>query len=165
MGFLTGPYALLIKAGGILLILAAVAGWSAYKMRQHDNVRYDALQVEYTTFKADVAAAGKQAQERATAQVLADKQRKENVDKEHEKAVAAMDATIRGLRIATDRRSQRLPAASAATSRPDLACFDRAEFERTMGEADKRLLDGARSLADEGTKATLDLDFAKSWAK
>lgn len=150
-------------AGAALLI--AAAGWGAYAMHRHDKAAYTTLESEFTTFKATVAAKGEQARQQAVLQQKQDKKRKDDADKRYAQTVAALDANIRGLRAAADSRSYSLPAAPATSSRPDLACFDREQYQREMGILDARLLQGSRNLADEGTTATVGLDTGKTWAQ
>ena len=121
---------------------------------------YDAAMVKFDEFKGQVAAEGKAAQERATAQTLADKQRKESADATHEKAVADLNARIAGLRNARA-GSSFVPAAATCPGSPERAGFDRAELERTLREFDT----GIQKLVDEGSRAIADLDSAKSWAQ
>ena len=158
--FLTGPYAVFIKIGGILLLLGGVWGHGWIKGSGHEKVRYNALQAEYVTFKAEVAAEGKQAQERAAAQALSDKKRKETADESHKQTVAALDIAVRGLRSARVGASF-VPSAGACPGSPARAGFDRAELERTLREFDT----GVQGLVDEGSRAVIGLDNAKVWAQ
>jgi len=59
----------------------------------------------------------------------------------------------------------KLPAVPAGSARPDLACFDRKEYEREDGIATAKLFAGARSLADEGSTCAIDLNTGKAWVK
>jgi hypothetical protein len=115
---------------------------------------------ELAKFRAEVAATGEVAKLEAAAKEAADKSRKEKADAEHERTVADLRATVGRLR-AERPSSSFVPAAPAGSSRPDLICFDRAEYQR----ADGVLTAGARGLADEGTAATVDLDTAKRWGQ
>lgn len=153
------------RALAVVALLAAVAGFGALKMRQHDNIRYEALEREYAQFRGRVAAEGAAAQARAVAQAERDKRRKENADKDHAQTVAALDIAVRGLRVAADNHSFTVPAAPSGSQRPDLACFDRGDYQRAWGEDFKRLRDGIRVLLDEGAACTVGLDAAKRWAQ
>ena len=135
------------------LLLAAVAFY-----------RWDAQRWEkkYYTFEAQVKVLGEAAKERAKAQEMADKLRKDTSDAEHKAAVSTLAATIKRLRDTNTYRGQ-LPAAPASSSRPDLLCLDRTEYQREDGAAFERLREGARSLADEGSKNTIDLNTGKKW--
>ena len=111
-------------------------------------------------FQAKVAAAGEAQNARTVAKTIADKQRKTEADDENKTTRAALAIALDGLR-ASNPSGSFVPAAPAGASRPDLACFDRAEYIR----ADGKFTEGARGLADEGTAATVDLNTAKKWAK
>lgn len=143
-------------------LMVAAAGTGAIKMHAHDQVRYEALQGEYVGFKAKVTAEGRIAQEqanKATAKAISDK---EKADVEHKTTVAALSTRIASLRhTAASTHSYSLPTAPTGSKRPDLACFDRTEFERATGTT----LEGLRRLTDQGDEATLSLNTAKAWAQ
>ena len=150
----------------LVALITASAAFGAYKMHSHDQARYDVLAAEKAAFEAKVAALGGQAKAAAVAREVQDKERKGRVDRENRKTVADLHSTITRLRDDADRaRRGTLPAAPAGSSRPDLLCLDRAEYQRADGEATARLRQGARGLADEGTAATVDLNSARKWAK
>lgn len=161
--FLTPFVMRLIALGAAFL---AFGGFCAYRMHQHDQIALNALQSEFDAFKGGVKALGDAAQKRADAENLANAKRKADADKENAAAHAVDARAIASLRLAADRaRGRQLPAAPSGSSRPDLLCLDRAEYQRADGEATERLRQGARGLADEGTAATVDLNTAKAWAK
>jgi len=89
----------------------------------------------------------------------------EKANADHAKVMADFNARIARMRQPTNTTSYSLPAAPAASSRPDLACFQRADFERESRELIEQLRAGIRGLADEGTAATVDLDSAKLWGQ
>lgn len=120
--------------------------------------RLDACKDEYSQFVAEVKAKGEAAQKAAQEQELKDKKAKEKAD--HENAVNRKRIADLTKRLRERPAGSGVPAAPAGSRRPDLACFDRAEFERAYGTLVARL----RELADEGTAATIDLDTAKEWA-
>ena len=112
------------------------------------------------SYQAVVKAVGEAQEANTKLRIAADKQRKEKADAKLTKDIAGFKRTIAGLR--RDRPSSSfVPAAPAGSSRPDLICFDRAEYQR----ADGSFTEGARRLADEGTESTLGLDAAKAWAQ
>lgn len=150
-GFLTTE--LYVAAGAAVLILAM--GGLAWLQTS----RLDALRKEYAEFKGGVEALGRAAQAEADRKEKADKLRKETVDAENAAALATLASTVQRLRNASAGRSI-VPAAPAATVRPDLACFDRAELERTLREYRSEI----RGLADEGAACAVNLDSAKRWA-
>ena len=128
------------------------------------GLRLDALQAKYDGFVATTKAEGEAAKKLAEAKAKADRQLKESSDHEYETTIASLRADVKRMR--DDRaRSRFVPAAPAGSRSPDLACFDRAEYQRTDGVVTEKLFAGARGLADEGTAATVDLDSAKRWAQ
>ena len=65
-------------------------------------------------------------------------------------------------RLSRDRASSpSVPPAPAASSRPDLACFDRTELSRAVGE----LEGGVERLVAEGAENTIALNNARRWAR
>lgn len=145
----------------VLAASFAAGGTAAWK---YQGARLDAVKAEYASFVAQVKVVGEAAQKAATEQTERDKLAKRKADNENSNTLAALRADIKRLRSANPPGSN-LPAPSAATSRPDLLCLDRAEYQREDGAALEKLFAGARSLADEGTKSTVDLDSAKRWAR
>jgi hypothetical protein len=139
----------------IVIAFAAIGGYAAVMRMQRDSVR-----AEYAEFREKSAQAAAAAAEIALKKTIADEQRKELTDAEHAKTVIALSARIKRLRDANPAGGF-VPAAPAGSGRPDLACFDRAEYQR----ADGVFIEGARGLSDEGTASTLDLDTAKFWVK
>ena len=121
------------------------------------------VQQAYDSFTAQVKVLGEEAQKKADAQKLADKQRKEKSDVEHTKAVAALTSTIGKLRSERDEGRNRdfLPAPATGATGADISCFDRPAYLSAYGG----LVKGLRGLADEGTSATMSLDDAKRWAQ
>ena len=91
----------------------------------------------------------------------ADRERKakEQADAKSKREIGNLHRTIERLRDERARASS-VPAAPAASSRPDLACFDRAELDRAVGNLEA----GVEGLIGEGTAAAIDLDVAKIWA-
>ena len=115
---------------------------------------------EFAGFKAQVEANGKAAEAEAKRKNAENAAKKEKIDNENRKLRADNSALVKRLR---DNRPAGggVPAAPAGSSRPDLACYDRAEFVRADGELVKRL----RGLADEGTESAIDLNSAREWAR
>ena len=93
------------------------------------------------------------------AKTAREKLAKEEADAQALKDHAALKRTIDRLRDERARASS-VPAAPANASRPELACFDRAEFTRAVGNFEA----GVEGLVAEGAAATVDLDAAKGWA-
>ena len=114
------------------------------------------------TCKADAAAVkerGQIAEQQAEARIFAEKNIKKDADDENARTTADLRARLERLRHANT-NSNLLPAAAPGSSRPELACYDRAELERAAGS----LLADIRGIADEGSQATIDLNTARAWA-
>lgn len=154
-----------IRWAVVALVLAAAGAAGAYKMHQHDQIAYDRLADEFSQFKGGLAALGLEAEKRAKAQADKDKADKEKTDDENKAARARDAATIARLRsdaAARDSRGGSVSPAPGGSKCPDgQTCFDRAEYQRALGEFDSE----ARRGADEGTSVTTDLDSAKRWAQ
>lgn len=153
-GFLTLPLAGYAALGAALVIgVLGLWGWV-------EKQRYEALKAEYEQFKGGVKALGEAAKKAAAEKEAADIKRKADTDALHQAAVDALNADLRRLR---NQRSPSggLPQAPAASSRPDLACFDRPLLAGAL-----RALDGDfQEIAGEGAAATIDLNSAKAWAQ
>lgn len=138
-------------------VLVAILGAYGVTMR----TQRDIARAEYSDFRREIAVAAQAAAEQALKRTIADEKRKEESDAAHAKTVATLTDSIGRLRLERDdARSRFLPPTAAAPDRPDLACFDRAEY---LG-AYRDLVSEVRGPADEGTAATVDLDAAKGWA-
>lgn len=145
------PYALAAALG--FGVAWTIRGW-----------QLDAVRAEFSLFRGQVEVLGKAAEAKAKQQEKDDADRKKRADAENGKTKAALAIALNSLRNANP-PSSRMPDPPASSSRPDLLCLDRAEYQRTDGEAIGRLYAGARSLADEGTAATVDLNTAKIWGQ
>jgi len=142
-----------IGLGALVIILGLSVGLKVQTMR------LNAVKHEYEVFQVQVKTLG-EAQEQKTKLVDADnKAKKEKSDAENAKTHATLTVALNGLR-AQHPSSSFVPSAPSGTSRPDLICFNRADYIRTDGI----FTSGARGLSDEGTAATLDLNTAKEWA-
>jgi hypothetical protein len=129
---------------------------------ESEKAEHAATTAKFEAFKMDTKRIGLEAQKKADDQKSKDVADKERVDAEHRKTVAALAADITKLRHDRDSaRSRFLSASPSGSSRTDLACFDRAEYQRAYGS----LVTGVRGLADEGTEGTVGLDAAKRWAQ
>ena len=94
-----------------------------------------------------------------------DRQARENRAKEEAEANAKrnldqLHRTI--LRLRDDRnRAPSVPAAPAASSRPELACFSRTDLDRAVGSLEA----GVEGLIAEGAASAIELDAAKEWVR
>ncbi len=145
---------------GLVLVAAVAFGW--VKRGEHDQPKYDALQLAYSTFKADVEAKGVIAQREADKRVAAEKSAKEKADAENAKSIAALHNDVARMRRERDSaRRSLVPAAASQASSPDRACFDRTKLESAL----RSYRDAVRGLVDEGSDAVIDLNTAKAWAQ
>ena len=121
--------------------------------------RLDGCQIKHAEFVAGVKVLGDAARAKAIADAKRDLLRKERSDAENTAALDAHAADLKRMRDANP-GGLRVPAAPAGSSRPDLACYSRAELGRAAGALAK----GVRDLADEGDSAVINLNGAKKWA-
>ena len=147
---------LLWIAAGAFALGMATGGWTAWTVQ---GWRLDAVKAEYAGFVVTVKANGDAAKREADRIIAADKLRKEAADAYHARTLATLRADIQRLRDANP-ASGIVPAAATGASRPELACFDRAELGRAVGS----LVEEIRGLADEGDEATIGLNTARAWA-
>lgn len=143
-----------VLAAGIALSLAVALGIALVVQSK----RLELCQTQFREFRTQVATNAAVAKMRAEIQTKNDVAVKEKADEDYRRTTDALRADIKRLRDLRPAGSG-LPAASAGSSRPDLACFDRAEYLRADGE----FVEAARRLADEGTANAVGLDTAKEW--
>ena len=145
----------------VLLGIALIATGVYAKIQ---TVRMEEAKAELAQFRADVESEAAKAKVANAKREVEDLEKKGRADAENRRTSDLLRVTLGKLRDANSSRS-RLPEAPASSSRPDLACFDRAEYQREDGIATAKLFAGARSLADEGTASTVDLDTARAWSQ
>ena len=123
------------------------------------GLRLDAVKAEYAGFVATTKAQGEAAKKLADATAAEDKRKKESSDHEYQTTIASLRADVKRMR--DDRaRSRFVPAAPAGSRSPDLACFDRAELERTIRDFDSAI----QGLVDQGSADAVGLNVARSWS-
>lgn len=150
----------MVGALGVALLLS-LAG-NGYLWLRVDNVK-----LQHKTFKAQVAANAE------IAKVEIEKREfwnKENLRVANEKLkllFAKHDADIKRVRADADRRaaSRRLPEAPKESSRPDLMCLDREQFERGIRERINRLRERIRRIADRCTASSVKYQALCEWSK
>ena len=157
VGLITGNPTLFLwlLLGSFALGLASGAGgaWTV------QGWRLDAVQAKFDGFVATTKAEGEAAEKLAKAAADEDKRNKERVDREYQTTIAGLAADVKRLR--DDRaRSGYVPAAPAGSRSPDLACFNRAELERTIRDFDTAI----QGLVDQGSADAVGLNVARSWA-
>lgn len=119
------------------------------------GLRLDAVQAFVATAKAE----GDAAKKLAEATAAEDKRKKESSDHEYQTTIASLRADVKRMRDA--RASIRyVPAAPAGSRSVGLACFDRAELERTLQQFDEAIT----GLIAEGDADAVGLNVARSWA-
>lgn len=121
--------------------------------------RLAATQARFDGFVGTVKAEGEAAKKLAEAKAAEDKRKKESSDREYQTTIASLRADVKRMRDARA-GSRFLPAAPADSRRVDLACFDRAELERTIRDFDSAI----QGLVDQGSADAVGLNVARSWA-
>lgn len=119
------------------------------------GLRLDAVKAFVATTKAE----GEAAKKLADAKAAEDKRNKESSDHEYQTTIARLDADVKRMR--DDRaRSRFVPAAPAGSRSVGLACFDRADLERTLQQFDEAVT----GLIAEGDADAVGLNVGRSWA-
>lgn len=136
-----------IAAGTLILAL----GTALYVQTQ----RVESRNAQIARFVGE----GKAAEQRAKERIALDKRNKERTDAETNALRRSNNALADSLRDARAGRGY-LPAPGLSASRPDLACFDRAELDGAL----QRFVEGAAGLVGQGDEARIDLDAARRWA-
>ena len=146
------PGALLWLIGAAFVIGLGSGGSAAWWVQ---GLRLDAVQAFVATTKAQ----GEAAKKLADATAAEDKRKKESSDHDYQTTIAGLNADIKRMR--DDRaRSRFVPAAPAGSRSVGLACFDRADLERTLQQFDEAVT----GLIAEGDADAVGLNVARSWA-
>ncbi len=150
----------------ILAICLAVAVSALGVMTKLYLGKRDELAAEkqaFVSFRAQAKVIGDDAKKKAEETKAADEKRKKDADDEHAKAIAALSADLARLRANPNRSrgGSVPPAPSGSRCPPDQTCFDRAEYQRTVGDFDT----GTRRLADEGSAVVVDMNTSLKWAR
>lgn len=103
------------RAIAILAVLAAAVAFGAVKMHEHDQAKYDALNLAYASFKADVKAKGDIALKAAAAQ----EQRQQEVTNGLKAKLASADADLARAR---ERLRSQPPSRPDGSAVPVTAC-------------------------------------------
>jgi hypothetical protein len=157
VGMITGnPGALLWLIGAAFVLGLSSGAGGAWWLQ---GLRLDAVQAKYDGFVATVKAEGDAATKLAEATAAEDKRKKESSDHEYQATIAGLNADVKRMR--DDRaRSRFVPAAPAGSRSVGLACFDRADLERTLQQFDEAIT----GLIAEGDADAVGLNVARSWA-
>ena len=124
------------------------------------TVRLGKCKAEAALYVEKTKAEGVKARQEKQDQEMRDKLNLEKADATKNKTIADLRTTVKRLRDSRPSGGT-VPPASSESSRPDLAAFDRAEFERAYG----KLVAGVRGIADTCSEAVVDLDVVKQWDK
>lgn len=124
------------------------------------SARLASCKQEFAGFQAQVKALGDVAEAKAKATELADKAKKEKIDRENIRLRSGNADLARSLRDARA-GSGYVPAAAPGARNPATACFDRPELERAVQQLDA----GVSGVVEKGDQARIDLDAAREWAK
>lgn len=157
VGMIVGnPGALLWLIGAAFIIGLSSGAGGAWWVQ---GLRLDAVQAKYDGFVATTKAEGEAAKKLADAKEAEDKRKKESSDHEYQTTIASLRADVKRMR--DDRaRSRFVPAAPAGSRSVGLACFDRADLERTLQQFDEAVT----GLIAEGDADAVGLNVARSWA-
>lgn len=153
VGMIVGNPSLLLWLIGVAFITGAGGAWWV------QGLRLDAVQAKYDGFVATTKAQGEAAKKLADAMAAEDKRKKESSDHEYQTTIASLRADVKRMRDARA-GSRFVPAAPAASRRVDLACFDRAELERTIRDFDTAI----QGLLEQGDADAVGLNTARAWA-
>jgi len=154
-GFVLGGSLLLYGgiAAGVALLGMGAATWVQTK-------RLESCKTDYAEFKAKVKVAGEAADKANREREGRELKLKEKTDADHKATVARLNRDLKRVRDDNARRSL-TPEAPTDSKRPDLACFERADFARALRDFETEVL----GIVGEGTANTIDLDAAKRWAQ
>ena len=157
VGMVVGNPALLLWIAGIAFVVGLSSGAGGAWWLQ--GLRLGAVKAEYAGFVATTKAEGEAATKLAEATAAEDKRKKESSDHDYQTTIAGLNADIKRMR--DDRaRSRFVPAAPAGSRSVGLACFDRADLERTLQQFDEAVT----GLIAEGDADAVGLNVARSWA-
>ena len=153
VGHIIGNPALILWIAAGAFVSGAGGAWWV------QGLRLDAVQAKYDGFVATTKAQGEAAKKLADAQAAEDKRKKESSDHEYETTIASLRADVKRMRDARS-GSRFVPAAPAGSRNPGIACFDRAELERTLQQFDEAIT----GLIAEGDADAVGLNTARAWA-
>ncbi len=124
------------------------------------------VQQEFDQFKDKVKTEGEIAQKASDATKARQEKEKQDADQDWSKRVAVLTSDNNELREqASHTPSSFLSTPEANSLRPDLTCYDRAEFDTTLQRYVQQSRIGAENLLAEGDQTTLSLNVGKEWAQ
>lgn len=146
---------------GVLLSLSVLGNLSLGKLYVGAREDLAAEKKAFSTFKTSVRLEGEKAEEEKKRREMADKLAKDTADAENAVIRGKLATALQRLRDSRLRAGGSLvPPASPSSTRPDLAAFDRAEFDRAL----RGFEEGVERLVGEGAEAVVDLNTGKKWA-
>lgn len=123
------------------------------------GLRIDKLKADHSLEIQKIKNVGEIVQAKSDTITVTQEKAKEVADVDYKEDFARLNAELKRLRNERARTSY-TPAAPANSSRPDLACFDRAEFESAFQFLDA----GLQELIAEGDQNTARLVSGMKWA-
>ena len=135
---------------------------------EHAETARTALQATFDGFKAQVAAEGKIAQQRADAQAKQDIQRAKEADDEAKKRYASLDAQYSAYRMrqrtSNDTGRSLLPSTAQGAGSNSQVCYSRETVDREFSAALERFRGRLEDSVQPYDKATIVARTCKEWA-
>lgn len=155
------PSPLILVSIALALSLLGNAGLGKLYLGKRDELA--AEKQAFISFQAQQKVLGDAAQKDADDKKAAYQKVKKDADAENADTVARLTADIAKLRANPNRsRGGSVPPAPSGSKCPaDQTCFDRAEYQRAIGDFDT----GARRLSDEGSAVAVDMNTSLKWAQ
>jgi hypothetical protein len=155
------PSPLILVSIALALSLLGNAGLGKLYLGKRDELA--AAKQAFDSFKAQQKVIADAAKKDADDKRAADEKAKKDADAENAATVARLTADIAKLRANPNRSrgGSVSPAPSGSKCPVDQTCFDRAEYQRAIGDFDT----GARRLSDEGSSVAVDMNTTLKWAK
>ena len=151
---LPGAGTFYVAAGAAFIItLLGIALWV-------QTGRVEAWKGKYEGLVAQTKAAGDAQDARTKIAEALHREIVKEKDNENATAHAALAAVSKRLRDRDSRRGL-VPPATPGASRPDLACYNRAELDDAL----RAFTGSVGELVIEGESSTIDLDTGKAWVK
>lgn len=149
------PWALLTNR--YVLIACAFVLTLLYAGCEHKRAEH--WKEKYTTFEIQVRALGEQARKVAQEKEARDERTRKIINEEHQATVDRLNAAVSKLRQRGSSGGASAPAPQGSRCPTEQVCFDRAEYQRAIGEFDSE----ARRLVDEGSAVAIELETVRKW--
>jgi len=135
------------------ILMGAAGSWYV------QGLRIDKLKADHSLEIQKIKNMGEIVQAKSNQITVTQEKAKEVADVDYKEDFARLNAELKRLRNERSRTSY-TPPAPANSSRPDLACFDRAEFDFAL----QHLIGGVPTLTEEGDQNTARLVSGMKWA-